>query len=64
MTSSRGFILSLVYVLSMSVAYTIAGVIAGIFEQIYKLALQNPYVLVTFALVLWLCIFNVLDIMR
>ena len=51
MTGSRGFILSLVYVLSMSVAYTIAGVIAGIFGANLQVALQNPYVLVTFALV-------------
>ena len=51
MTISRGFILSLVYVLSMSVAYTIAGVIAGIFGANLQVALQNPYVLVTFALV-------------
>jgi thiol:disulfide interchange protein DsbD len=51
MTVSRGFILSLVYVLSMSVAYTIAGVIAGIFGANLQVALQNPYVLVTFALV-------------
>ena len=50
MTGSRGFILSLVYVLSMSVAYTIAGVIAGIFGANLQVALQNPYVLVTFAL--------------
>ena len=50
MTVSRGFILSLVYVLSMSVAYTIAGVIAGIFGANLQVALQNPYVLVTFAL--------------
>ena len=51
MTGSRGFILSLFYVLSMSVAYTIAGVIAGIFGANLQVALQNPYVLVTFALV-------------
>lgn len=51
MTVSRGFILSLVYVLSMSLAYTIAGVIAGIFGANLQVALQNPYVLVTFALV-------------
>jgi thiol:disulfide interchange protein DsbD len=31
MTATKGFLLSLVYVLSMSVAYTIAGIIAGIF---------------------------------
>ena len=51
MTASRGFFLSLVYVLSMSAAYTIAGVIAGIFGANLQVALQNPYVLVIFALV-------------
>lgn len=51
MTASRGFFLSLVYVLSMSVAYTIAGVIAGVFGANLQVALQNPYVLVVFALI-------------
>ena len=51
MTARRGFFLSLVYVLSMSIAYTIAGVIAGIFGANLQVALQNPYVLVIFALI-------------
>ncbi len=51
MTASRGFFLSLVYVLSMSVAYTIAGIIAGLFGANLQATLQNPYVLVTFALI-------------
>lgn len=51
MTASRGFFLSLVYVLSMSVAYTIAGVIAGVFGANLQAALQNLYVLVVFALI-------------
>lgn len=51
MTASRGFFLSLVYVLSMSAAYTIAGIIAGVFGANLQVALQNPYVLVAFALV-------------
>jgi thiol:disulfide interchange protein DsbD len=51
MTARKGFLLSLVYVLSMSVAYTIAGIIAGIFGANLQAALQNPYVLVVFALV-------------
>lgn len=51
MTASRGFFLSFVYVLSMSIAYTIAGVIAGIFGANLQVALQNPYVLVIFALI-------------
>ena len=51
MTASRGFFLSLVYVLSMSVAYTIAGIIAGVFGANLQAALQNPYVLVVFAFI-------------
>jgi thioredoxin:protein disulfide reductase len=51
MTASKGFFLSLVYVLSMSAAYTIAGVIAGLFGANLQVALQNPYVLVIFALI-------------
>ncbi|MCT7584872.1 protein-disulfide reductase DsbD [Aliarcobacter butzleri] len=51
MTARQGFFLSLVYVLSMSVAYTIVGVIAGIFGANLQVALQNPYVLVIFALI-------------
>jgi len=47
----EGFKLSLIYVLSMSVAYTIAGILAGIFGANIQAMLQNPYVLVTFALV-------------
>jgi thiol:disulfide interchange protein DsbD len=51
MTASKGFFLSLVYVLSMSVAYTIAGVVAGVFGANLQVALQNPYVLVVFAFI-------------
>ena len=51
MTASKGFFMSLVYVLAMSFAYTIAGVIAGIFGANLQVALQNPWVLSVFALV-------------
>lgn len=51
MSASKGFFLSLIYVLSMSVAYTIAGIIAGIFGANLQAALQNQYVLIVFALV-------------
>ncbi len=51
MTAKKGFFLSLVYVLSMSVAYTIAGIIAGVFGANLQAILQNPYVLVIFALI-------------
>lgn len=51
MSAGKGFFLSLVYVLAMSLAYTIAGIIAGIFGANLQVALQNPYVLTVFALV-------------
>ncbi len=49
LTASKGFFLSLVYVLSMATAYTLAGVLAGIFGANLQVALQNPYVLVAFS---------------
>jgi thiol:disulfide interchange protein DsbD len=49
LTTKRGFFLSLVYVISMSLAYTIAGVIAGVFGANLQVALQNPYVLIAFS---------------
>jgi len=49
LTASRGFFLSLVYVLAMAGAYTIAGILAGLFGANLQVALQNPYVLVVFS---------------
>ena len=49
LTASKGFFLSLVYVLAMAAAYTIAGVLAGLFGANLQVALQNPYVLVVFS---------------
>ncbi len=49
MDAKRGFFLSVVYVLAMSAAYTIAGVIAGLFGANLQAALQNPFVIVIFA---------------
>lgn len=51
MTASRGFFLSLVYVISMSLAYTFAGILAGIFGANLQVALQNPYVLISFSII-------------
>ena len=50
-TTKKAFFLSLVYVLSMAIAYTIAGVLAGLFGSNLQAALQNPYVVVGFAAV-------------
>ena len=51
MTAKKGFILSLVYVLAMSMAYTLAGVLAGLFGANIQAALQNPWVLSVFSAV-------------
>ncbi|MDX3959653.1 protein-disulfide reductase DsbD [Aliarcobacter skirrowii] len=51
MSAKKGLFLSFIYVLAMSFAYTIAGVIAGIFGANLQVSLQNPYVLVVFALI-------------
>ncbi|WP_241856133.1 protein-disulfide reductase DsbD [Sulfurimonas lithotrophica] len=45
----KAFTMSLIYVLAMSVAYTIAGVLAGMFGANLQAALQNPYVIFAFA---------------
>lgn len=49
MNAKKGFLLSLVYVLAMSVAYTIAGILAGLFGANIQTAMQNPYVLFVFS---------------
>jgi thiol:disulfide interchange protein DsbD len=51
MSAGRGLFLSVIYVFSMAVAYTIAGVFAGLFGANIQTALQNPWVLSIFALV-------------
>jgi thiol:disulfide interchange protein DsbD len=50
-TRSRGFILSLAYVLGMAITYAIAGVAAGLSGAMLAAALQNAWVLGTFALI-------------
>ncbi|WP_418640410.1 protein-disulfide reductase DsbD [Sulfurimonas sp. ST-27] len=49
LTTKKAFALSLVYVLAMAVAYTIAGVLAGVFGANLQAALQNPWVVYSFA---------------
>lgn len=51
MTTKKSFILSFVYVLAMSVAYTIAGVLAGLFGANLQVAFQNPWVISAFSLI-------------
>ncbi len=51
LTPIKGFFLSFVYVFFMSLAYTIAGVIAGLFGANLQVFLQNPYVLIIFSFI-------------
>jgi len=48
-TTKKAFILSVVYVLAMAIAYTIAGVLAGLFGSNLQVALQTPWVIYSFA---------------
>jgi len=50
-TMRKAFMLSLVYVLAMAVAYTIAGVLAGLFGANLQAALQTPWVIYSFSFV-------------
>ena len=50
-SAKRGFLLSLVYVLAMAVAYSLAGVLAGMFGENLQVLLQNEWAIIGFALV-------------
>ncbi len=51
LTTQRAFIMSLVYVLAMSVTYTVAGVLAGVFGENLQAAFQNPWIIGSFSLI-------------
>ncbi|MBN2824180.1 MAG: protein-disulfide reductase DsbD, partial [Campylobacterales bacterium] len=48
-SASKGFFISLVYVLSMAVTYTVVGLIAGLMGADIQASMQNPWVLSVFA---------------
>ncbi len=50
-TPRRAFTLSLIYVLAMSLTYTLAGVLAGMFGHNLQAAFQNPWILSFFAMI-------------
>ncbi|SMN00919.1 Cytochrome c-type biogenesis protein DsbD, protein-disulfide reductase [uncultured Candidatus Thioglobus sp.] len=50
-STKKALIMSIVFVLAMSVAYTIAGVLAGYFGSNLQIVLQTPWVLISFSLV-------------
>ncbi|HNP26233.1 MAG TPA: protein-disulfide reductase DsbD, partial [Nitrosomonas sp.] len=58
LTKSRGFVLALAYVLGMAITYAIAGVIAGLSGAMLSAALQNAWVLGTFAFIFVLLSFS------
>jgi thiol:disulfide interchange protein DsbD len=49
MGAKKGFLLSLIYVVSMSAAYTIAGVLAALFGANLQASMQNPWVIGLFS---------------
>jgi len=49
LTTKKALALSIVYVLAMAVAYTIAGVLAGLFGSNLQAALQTPWVIYSFS---------------
>jgi thiol:disulfide interchange protein DsbD len=48
-TTRKAFVLSVTYVLAMSVTYTVAGMVAGLFGKNLQAALQNAWMLGTFS---------------
>ena len=50
-TASKGLLLSIVYVLSVSVTYTVAGVFAGLFGENLQALFQNPWIIGSFSFV-------------
>jgi thiol:disulfide interchange protein DsbD len=62
MGTRRAFFLSLVYVLSMAVAYTIAGILAGLFGANLQAAFQTPWIITIFAAVFVLLSLSMFDV--
>lgn len=59
---SRGFTLSLSYALGMALVYTALGVAAGLIGEGLSAALQNPWVLGTFALLMVVLALSMFDV--
>jgi len=62
MGTARAFWLSVVYVLSMAVAYTIAGVLAGLFGANLQAAFQTPWIITLFALIFVVLAMSMFDL--
>ncbi len=62
MGTRRAFFLSFVYVLSMAVAYTIAGILAGLFGANLQAAFQTPWIITVFAAIFVLLSLSMFDV--
>jgi thioredoxin:protein disulfide reductase len=58
MNAKKGFWLSLVYVLAMSLAYTIAGVLAALFGANLQASMQNPWIIAVFSVLFVILAFS------
>lgn len=59
---SRGFVLALVYSLGMAIVYTLLGTAAGLIGEGLAAALQNPWVLGTFAILMVVLALSMFDV--
>ena len=57
-STKEGLFLSIVYILAMSLAYTIAGVLAGLFGANIQAILQEPIIIVIFATIFIILAFS------
>lgn len=60
--TKRAFWLSVVYVLSMAIAYTIAGILAGLFGANLQAAFQTPWIITLFSLVFVVLAMSMFDL--
>ncbi len=60
--TKKAFWLSVVYVLSMAIAYTIAGILAGLFGANLQAAFQTPWVITLFSLVFVVLAMSMFDL--
>jgi len=60
--TKKAFWLSVVYVLSMAVAYTIAGILAGLFGANLQAAFQTPWIITLFSLIFVILAMSMFDL--
>lgn len=60
--TKKAFWLSVVYVLSMAIAYTIAGILAGLFGANLQAAFQTPWIITLFSLIFVVLAMSMFDL--